>query len=88
MSLYILKFEPQFRHAKYYLGWCRDGTFKKRLGMHLTGRGAKIVKRAIEAGIDIIPVLVVAGTRADEKRYKSWCNNGRVLKRLEKKGAK
>lgn len=88
MCLYILEFVPKFHHCSYYLGWCTDGTFNRRFGQHIAGSGAKIIKRALEAGIAVYPVLIVAGTRADEARYKTWENNGRVLKHLEKEREK
>lgn len=85
MSLYILEFQPKFRHAQYYFGYCRDGNFNQRFAQHISGQGAKIVRRAIEAGCTVHPVLICAGNKADETRLKKWENNGRVLKYLIKR---
>lgn len=82
----MLKFNPPFRHAKFYFGYCKHGNFKHRFHQHMTGNGAKIIQRAIEAGIEIIPVLLTEGSLQDEHRYKKWNNNERVLKCLIRKG--
>jgi predicted GIY-YIG superfamily endonuclease len=84
--LYLLKFEPAFQHAQYYLGYCKDGTFSRRLNQHLSGRGAKIVRAAIEAGHNISVAFTCPGDAKREARLKKWNNNGRVLKHLIKKG--
>lgn len=83
--LYILKFDKplgqgKLGQASYYLGYCADNRLNQRLEEHRQGKGAAITKACVQRGIAIELVATLPkGTRQDEKRYKKWKNNRKVL---------
>jgi predicted GIY-YIG superfamily endonuclease len=77
--LYILKIVPPMHHAQYYTGYCADDRFEERLAEHLDGRGATIIRRALEAGHQIQPVLTFPGNRTDERRLKNRHNTPKFV---------
>jgi predicted GIY-YIG superfamily endonuclease len=48
---YLLHFERPIYGAQHYLGWSVD--IARRVRLHLTGRGARLVRQALKAGIDV-----------------------------------
>ena len=54
--VYLLHFEPSFKHASHYLGWALD--VHKRVDEHLSGNGANLVKHAVDAGCHVELVRV------------------------------
>lgn len=84
--VYILKFEPPFKHALYYVGWCGERGLFKRLEQHRKGQGAIITRRAVEAGHRLVLVYDAPGTRADERRIKNHGGARRTVERLERHG--
>lgn len=51
--VYLLHFEKPFRHARHYTGFAETpATFARRIAHHRAGRGARLVARAADAGID------------------------------------
>lgn len=90
--VYLLHFEPAYKHAGHYLGWSVDPDRRaERHAQH--GRGARLVQVALEAGCTVTMVRVWEQvTRRDERRMKSKsvrefcpiCNPGRprVCRRL------
>lgn len=84
--VYILKFEPPFKHAKYYVGWCSANGLFRRIEQHRKGRGAVITMRAVQAGCRLVLVYDAPGTRADERRIKNWGGARRTVERLERRG--
>lgn len=51
--VYLLHFDKSLHHAQHYCGWTSNGV-EARLGTHLSGRGAKLVKAAVEAGLQVV----------------------------------
>lgn len=82
--LYILKFDRPLGTmgkgcARYYLGYCEDGRLQDRYREHLAGKGAAITRAANERGIGYVIVAMHSGDRNDERRYKRWHNNARLV---------
>lgn len=63
-TVYLLHFEPPYKHARHYLGWT-EGSVDKRVAEHVSGRGSPLVRAAVEAGHGVI----VARTWSDQDRY-------------------
>jgi predicted GIY-YIG superfamily endonuclease len=87
--VYILEFsQPVGGRARYYIGWAQDEyTFAQRLKYHKKGRGARLTAAAVTQGITFRPVVIVPeGTRADERRLKSWKKTAQVVRSLLNKG--
>ena len=49
-NVYLLHFEPAYRHARHYIGYTAGETVEARLARHLSGRGANLVRVALAAG--------------------------------------
>jgi hypothetical protein len=47
-TVYVLHFEPAYRHARHYLGWARD--VDARVAEHLAGSASPLVRAAVLAG--------------------------------------
>lgn len=56
-------------HAGHYVGFCVRG-IDSRLAYHRAGRGSRLVRAALAAGLDFVVAVVSAGTRTDERRIK------------------
>lgn len=84
--VYILRIEPAFWHAKYYVGWCKPNGLYNRLKMHRTGQGAHITKAAIAAGHRLVLVVDFPGTRDDERAIKRCKNTPRLVRQMERRG--
>lgn len=84
--LYILKFNPPFHHAKYYVGWCYPGGLYRRLQAHRTGQGAHITRAAVEAGRKLELIWDCPGTRDDERWIKNQKNTPDFVERLRRQG--
>lgn len=77
-KLYLLHFEPSFKHAQHYLGWTSD--VDVRVERHCNGRGSPLVKAAIAAGCTVTVVRVWEdATRSDERALKAKGKNNRKL---------
>ena len=48
---YLLHFERPIYGAQHYLGWSTD--IRRRVRLHLSGRGARLVSQALQAGIGV-----------------------------------
>lgn len=83
--IYILQFDPQMHHARYYVGWCEDGRLDERLTEHKKGRGAKITRAAVEKGIQLALVATLPGDRTRERAIKRQKNTPRLVKQLMNK---
>lgn len=87
--VYVLRFQsplgnPHNRRgqARYYVGWCKDGTLHRRLAQHRAGTGAAITRAAIAQGIDFDVVLTIPNaSRDDERRIKRQKNTPRFVQR-------
>lgn len=84
--IYILKFSEPLHHAKYYVGWCEDGTLMDRVGAHRKGRGAAITRAAVQRGLTLSLVVAFPGDRHLERRIKRWKNTPKLVARLNQKG--
>ena len=69
--VYLLHFEPAYRHAGHYVGFAQD--LGPRLNAHLHGRGARLTQVAHDAGCALVLARVwTNASRADERRLKRW----------------
>lgn len=72
--LYLLHFDPKFRHAQHYLGFTQDGRIEARLAEHCSGKGARIVTAAFEAKCKVFLV-------------RTWPEYGRTHERAFKRAS-
>lgn len=75
-TLYLLHFEPKFKHAQHYLGWTSD--VDVRVERHLNGRGSPLVKAAVAAGCEVTIAATWDGTRSDERALKQKTKSRRL----------
>lgn len=68
-TVYVLHFEPAYKHARHYIGWTSDDV-TARIAVHLQGRGSPLVRAAVNAGIQIELAATYPGTRNLERRLK------------------
>jgi predicted GIY-YIG superfamily endonuclease len=54
--LYLLHFNPRYRHAGHYLGYSED--VPQRFALHLRGRGSPLVAAAVDSGCQIVLVRI------------------------------
>jgi predicted GIY-YIG superfamily endonuclease len=66
--LYLLHFDPRYRHAGHYLGYTQE--LPKRFGLHLQGKGSPLVKAAINNGSQIVLVRIWAEDGNAEQEIK------------------
>lgn len=80
-TIYLLHFNPRYRHAGHYLGWASD--LDRRLEAHRTGAGARLTQVAVAAGCQLILARTWNGTRADEysMKYSRVTNAGKPVRR-------
>jgi predicted GIY-YIG superfamily endonuclease len=70
--VYLLHFERRVSNAQHYLGFTNDERLEQRLTEHVSGRGAKLVKRVLEQGVAIYLARVFPQLNAnDERRLKT-----------------
>lgn len=84
--IYILRFEPRFWHAQYYVGWCNPRGLWNRLKQHRTGKGAHITAAAVSQGHRLVLVADFPGTRDDERAIKNRKNTPEFVRMLERRG--
>ena len=74
MAVYLLHFNPPYKHARHYLGYVNGGqeAVQARLDTHRRGRGARLVAVAFAAGCEIELARV-------------WLDGDRKFERLLKK---
>ena len=69
-AVYLLHFEPAYRHARHYTGFAED--LEPRINAHMTGHGARLTQVAHDAGCALILVRVwPGGDRTLERRIKN-----------------
>jgi hypothetical protein len=67
--VYLIHFDRPFSHAQHYIGWTENLPF--RIGHHLAGTGANLLRHVNEAGIPWSVVRVWPGaSRGFERRLK------------------
>jgi len=68
-AVYLLHFDPPYRHARHYVGFAED--LEPRINAHVTGHGARLTQVAHDAGCDMILARVwPEGDRTLERRIK------------------
>lgn len=94
MAVYLLHFDPPYKHAKHYCGYARDGHVADRLDMHKAGQGARLTQVAVEAGSDLQLVQIWRGEgRTFERKLKDGslsdhcplCRRAAIDRRVERK---
>ena len=70
-GVYLLHFDPPYRHAAHYLGYADD--IEPRVNAHIHGRGARLTEVAHQVGAALwwVRTWEDAGRR-DERRLKRW----------------
>ena len=66
--VYLLHFSKAFKHAKHYLGFCKD--LNARLERHAKGDGARILAVCREQGITWQVARTWQGSRLFERKLK------------------
>lgn len=80
--VYVLELSKPLGHSKYYIGYTEnEQSFKRRLAHHRKGTGSTFCRAAVERGIELIPVVLMQGDRALERRLKKWKSGQRVAQR-------
>lgn len=75
-GVYIIHFEPAYRHARHYVGYADD--IERRMDEHERGIGARLTQVAREAGIELILTRIWEGEGRDfERRLKRRKNTPR-----------
>lgn len=77
-TVYLLHFEPRYRHAGHYLGSTLAGSEHDRIADHLTGRGSPLVRAAVDAGCSVVLARTWRGGRDTERRLKDRKNSPRL----------
>ena len=73
-TVYVLHFEPAYRHARHYIGWARD--VDARVAEHLAGAASPLVRAAVRAGATVTLAASYRGSRQLERRLKRWHKTG------------
>jgi predicted GIY-YIG superfamily endonuclease len=71
-TVYVLHFDPPYRHAGHYIGWAQDAD--ARIAQHVAGSGSPLVRAAVIAGSHVRVAATFAGSRYLERRLKRWHN--------------
>jgi hypothetical protein len=74
--LYLLHFDPRYRHAGHYLGYTAN--LVKRFGLHLKGRGSPLVAAAVRSGSKVTLVRIWAGDGNAEQEFKRCGSRARL----------
>lgn len=71
MTVYVLHFDPPFKHARHYIGYTPDETAERRVREHVQGlaAGSPLVKAAVEAGCEITLAHEFPGAGRDFERW-------------------
>lgn len=68
--VYVLHFETPFKHAKHYVGWSTNLSY--RLGHHRNGTGARLCQVVKEnGGRWVVSALWESASRDDERKLKN-----------------
>jgi len=86
MMIYILEFETPLgnsnHYARYYIGYCADGSLDRRLAEHRAGSGAAMTRAANQRGIAYAVVATMPGDRTKERQLKRQKNTRRIVQKL------
>ena len=75
-TIYLLHFDRPFKHAGHYLGWTSN--LDARLGHHLNGTGANLLKHVKAAGIGWVVARTWTGDRNRERQLKNQGSRARL----------
>lgn len=73
-TVYLLHFDPPYRHARHYLGSCKGKKRKsveRRVAQHVAGAGSPLVRAAVEAGSQVVIARLWPGDRTRERQLKT-----------------
>jgi predicted GIY-YIG superfamily endonuclease len=76
-TIYLLHFEPAYKHARHYLGFTDNGV-EPRVEEHRKGQGARLTQVAVAAGCQLVLVRTWEGDRTLERRFKNQNNAPRL----------
>lgn len=69
MAVYLIHFDPPYKHAKHYLGFAED--VLPRVWAHQTGHGARLTQVAVDHGCNLVLARVWEdGDRKLERKLK------------------
>jgi len=72
MAVYLIHFSKKYHHCRHYIGFAETDV-QQRFRTHKQGRGAKLLKAVVEAGINIRLVRVWEdGDRNFERKLKNY----------------
>lgn len=80
MTVYVLHFDPPYRHAGHYIGYTPDKTAERRVREHIEGlaAGSPLVKAAVAAGSTITLAHEYPGAERD---FEAWLKARRDVRR-------
>jgi len=67
--VYLLHFSRPLRHARHYIGQTTRADVMERIAEHRAGRGARITREAVAAGIELIVARVWADAPRRYERF-------------------
>lgn len=77
--IYLIHFDEPLHHARHYMGFCEEGNLERRIERHTQGRGSKLMRAVVEAGIDFEVVRTwEGGSRTLERKLKNHKNTPRL----------
>lgn len=85
MAVYLLHFERPLQHAQHYLGFTDDTNHETnravetRLSYHLAGRGSRLMKAVVLAGIEVTVARVWPHASREFERKLKRSNGHRVF---------
>jgi hypothetical protein len=74
-TVYLLHFDPRYRHAGHYLGSTLVTSSADRIEAHLRGHGSPLVRAAVAAGCAVTVARTWRGDRKLERRLKDGHNS-------------
>lgn len=85
VAVYLLHFEEQYQHVQHYLGFTDDSKYETdravetRLSYHMTGRGSRLMKAVVKAGIGVSVARVWPHASRDFERRLKKSHGHRVF---------
>ena len=78
-TVYVIHFEPSFKHARHYVGFTKRTDYMERINEHKEGKGSKLTQAAVKAGCKVQLVVVIEdATRHDERAIKNRKNTPKM----------
>lgn len=77
--VYLLCFHQHYKHARHYIGFCKEGGLDARIEKHRKGSGARLMEVITKAGIGFDVARVWSdGDRTFERKLKNMKNAKRL----------